>query len=81
MVFLARGVGLRLGLAALGEADETDAFVGTDDGAFVVSELVGDPMLQETMISSAGSTHGAFTQPSIHRDPCQLTGPRTAPEF
>ena len=67
MVFLARGVGLRLGLAALGEADETDAFVGTDDGAFVVSEPVGDAMLQETMISSTGSTHGAFTQPSIHR--------------
>ena len=70
VVFLARCGGVWLGLAALCEAAEVDALVGADDGTFVVSELVGDPTLQETRISSIGSTHGVFTQPSIHRDMC-----------
>jgi hypothetical protein len=53
---------------ALCEADGVEAVVGTDGGAFVMPELVGDPTLQETMISSIGGTHGVLTtQPSIHR--------------
>jgi hypothetical protein len=67
VVFLARGEGLWLGLAAVCEAAEVDALVGPDDdGTFVVSELVGDPPLQETRINSIGSIHDVFTQPSIH---------------
>jgi len=74
VVFLARCEGVWLGLA-LCEAAEVDALVGTDDGTLVVSELVGDPTLQETRISSIGSTHGVFTQSSIHRDLCASTRP------
>ena len=81
VVFLARCVGVWLGLAGLCEADEVEAVVGTDGGALVMPELVGDPTLQETMISSIGSAHGVFTtQPSIHRRVERTRVARTAPQ-
>jgi hypothetical protein len=67
VVFLARGEGVWLGLTAVCEAAEVDALVGPDDGAFVVSEVVGDTPLQETRINSIGSIHDVFTLTSIHR--------------
>jgi hypothetical protein len=50
--------------------------------AFVMPELVGGPTLQETMISSIGSTHGVLTtQPSIRRRFERTRVARIAPQY